>query len=72
MESRTNDENIHNSYILREYFKAFKLNNLDLAKLRDKVNKTDRNYIFDYIVKNNQEIYNTIADNYSKTIDLVK
>lgn len=60
---------IENSYILREYFKGFKLSNNDLYKIRDKFNKVDRSFILDCVTKQNSEIYNIIAENYSTTIN---
>ncbi len=64
-------EDVENSYIMREYFKAFKCENRELNLLREKINKTDRNLILDNIVKQNKEIYKMISSNYSKSIDIV-
>ncbi len=65
-------QNVETSYVLREYFKGFKLSPGDLMKVRDKINKTDRNALLDAIVKQNTEIYNIVAENYSQTINKVK
>ena len=66
-----NDSEIENSYIMREYYKSFKLENSEANKVRDKINKTDRNLILDSIIKQNNEIYYLIAKNYSNSIDIV-
>jgi hypothetical protein len=64
-------DDIEKSYILREYFKGFKLENSEVNKIRDKINRTDRNLILDTIVKQNNDIYNLVAQNYANTIDIV-
>jgi hypothetical protein len=66
-----NNNYIETSYILREYYKGFKSQPADLMKIREKINKIDRNIILDTVVKQNSEIYNLIAENYSSTINKV-
>jgi hypothetical protein len=70
--SENKESEIEKSYIMREYFKGFKLENSEANKVRDKINKTDRNLILDSIVKQNNEIYYLVAKNYANSIDLVK
>jgi hypothetical protein len=65
------DENIETSYILREYFKNFKVDAANLLKIKEKINKIDRNVILDSVITQDEQVYNIIADNYSTTIDLV-
>jgi hypothetical protein len=65
------EDEIENSYILREYFKGFKVTPSDLVKIREKINKTDRSAILEGIIRQNNEIYNIIAENYALTIDKV-
>ena len=62
---------IETSYILREYFKNFKLDGTSLVGLKDNINKIDRSMLLDSVVKQDDEVYNLIADNYSTTIELV-
>ena len=65
------ESEIDKSYIMREYFKGFRLKNSEVNKVRDKINRTDRNLILDSIVKQNNDIYYLIAQNYANSIDIV-
>jgi hypothetical protein len=60
------------NYILREYFKNFKINQNDLLKIKTKINKIDRDVILDSLVKQDKDVYDVIAENYSSTVDMVK
>ncbi len=62
---------IETSYILREYFKNFKTDSASLAGLKDKINKIDRSMLLDSVIKQDEQVYNLIAHNYSTTIELV-
>jgi hypothetical protein len=60
------------SYILREYYKGFKIEGGDLIKLKDKINKIERSVILDCILKQDEEVYNIVSESYDASIDLVK
>ncbi len=67
----TQKKEIETSYILREYFKNFKLDGVALVGIKENINKIDRNMLLDSVVKQDNDVYNLIAENYSTTIDLV-
>jgi len=67
----TKKKEIETSYILREYFKNFKLDAASLVGIKENINKIDRNMLLDSVVKQDDDVYNLIEDNYSTTIDLV-
>jgi hypothetical protein len=62
---------IETSYILREYFKNFKTDPVSLAGMKDKINRIDRGMLLDSVIKQDEQVYNLIAENYSTTIELV-
>jgi hypothetical protein len=64
-------DNIETSYILREYFKNFKLDLPSLLQVKEKINRMDRNVILDAVIKQDESVYNLIGENYSNTIDMV-
>jgi hypothetical protein len=71
-ESNIGHEEIQTSYILREYFKGFKITNpIELSKMKEKVNKLDRSIILDLLLKQDESVYQLVAENYATTIDLV-
>jgi len=63
---------IETSYILREYYKNFKTDSVSYAGMKDKINRIDRGMLLDSVIKQDEQVYNLIADNYSTTIDLVR
>lgn len=65
------EEQIGNNYILREYFKGFKLNKANIANYKEIINKLHRPLLLDNIVKQNEEVYDLVSENYSSSIDMV-
>lgn len=71
----TKKENIsasENSYILREYFKGFKIEGADLIKLKDKINKIERSLLLDCIIKQDEQVYDLVSENYSSSVEMVQ
>ena len=42
--------NIEESYILREYYKGFRPEQVDLIKIKEKINKINRESILSYVI----------------------
>ena len=63
--------NIEESYILREYYKGFRPEQVDLIKIKEKINKVNRESILSYVVEQDNQIYNLIAENYQNTYEIL-
>ena len=59
------------SYILREYYKGFIPNKIELLKIKEIINKTDRQSILNNIINQDQEIYKLISENYKNTFEIL-
>lgn len=62
--------NIEESYILREYYKGFVPEQVDLIKIKDKINKINRETILSYVIDQNKELYRVISENYKNTYEI--
>lgn len=65
------ENDINNNYLLREFFKGFKIENEDLIKIKEKINKCDRSVILDRLLNQGSGVYNLIAENYLNTVEMV-
>lgn len=63
--------NIEESYILREYFKGFRPQPVDLVKIKEKINKVNRESILSLVIDQDNQIYNLIAENYQNTYEIL-
>lgn len=63
--------NIEESYILREYYKGFRPEQVDLIKIKEKINKINRESILSYVIEQDKQIYNLIAENYQNTYEIL-
>ena len=59
------------SYILREYYKGFLPDQGTLLKIKDKINKINREHILAYVVEQNKDIYKLISENYQNTYEII-
>ena len=59
------------SYILREYYKGFLPDQGTLLKVKDKINKINREHILSYVVEQNKDIYKLISENYQNTYEII-
>ena len=59
------------SYILREYSKGFLPDQGTLLKVKDKINKINREHILSYVVEQNKDIYKLISENYQNTYEII-
>ena len=59
------------SYILREYYKGFLPDQGILLKVKDKINKINREHILSYVVEQNKDIYKLISENYQNTYEII-
>ncbi len=59
------------SYILREYYKGFIPNKIELLKIKEIINKTDRQSILNNIINQDKEIYKLISENYKNTFEIL-
>ena len=59
------------SYILREYYKGFLPDQGTLLKVKDKINKINREHILSYVVDQNKDIYKLISENYQNTYEII-
>ena len=62
---------VEESYILREYFKGFLPDQGTLLKIKDKINKINREHILSYVVEQNKDIYKLISENYQNTYEII-
>ena len=63
--------NIEESYILREYYKGFRPEQVDLIKIKEKINKINRESILSYVIEQDKQIYDLIAENYQNTYEIL-
>lgn len=63
--------NIEESYILREYYKGFRPEQVELIKIKEKINKINRENILSYVIEQDKQIYNLIAENYQNTYEIL-
>ncbi len=59
------------SSILREYYKGFFPDQGTLLKVKDKINKINREHILSYVVDQNKDIYKLISENYQNTYEII-
>ena len=59
------------SYILREYFKGFLPEQVEIMKIKNKINKINRENILATVVEHNKDIYHIVAENYKNTYELI-
>ena len=62
---------VEESYILREYYKGFLPDQGTLLKIKDKINKINREHILSYVVEQNKDIYKLISENYQNTYEII-
>lgn len=59
------------SYLIKEHYKDFIPDNKTINKIKSRINEIDKSLILNDIIKQDEQIFKIIYDNYKNTIDKV-